>query len=84
MVEEQLDLDEDEAFGVADRVVNDVLEAVEAQDANAVEALLEPLHAADVAHLIEREFLERDDQPAADGHGQGARIAGKKVGCVQA
>ena len=62
MVEEHPDLDEDEAFGVADRVVNDVLEAVEAQDANAVEALLEPLHAADVAHLIEQ--IDQRDREA--------------------
>ena len=54
MSEEILEQDDDEAFGVTDRLVAEVLEAVETADADAVEALLEPLHAADIAHLIEQ------------------------------
>ncbi|SFR34372.1 magnesium transporter [Yoonia tamlensis] len=51
---EQVEIDEDEAFGITDRLVAEVLAAVEAQDALAVDALLDPLHAADIAHLIEQ------------------------------
>ena len=46
--------DEDEAFGITDRVVADVLAAIEAKDADAIDALLDPLHPADIAHLIEQ------------------------------
>ena len=45
---------EDEAFGVTERLISDVLEAVGNEDASAIEILLEPLHAADIAHLIEQ------------------------------
>ena len=45
---------EDEAFGITDRLVSDVLEAVAADDGPAVAALLDPLHPADVAHLLEQ------------------------------
>lgn len=48
-----LDPDDDEAFGVTDRVIEDVLEALDARDGDAIDALLDPLHAADIAHLIE-------------------------------
>ena len=44
---------EEEAFGIADRVIAEVREAITAQDADRIDALLEPLHAADIAHLIE-------------------------------
>ncbi len=45
---------EDEAFGITDRLVNDVMEAVREGGTDWVEALLEPLHPADVAHLLEQ------------------------------
>ncbi|MFN3663129.1 magnesium transporter [Yoonia sp.] len=45
---------EDEAFGITDRLVVEVREAVENADAAAVDALLDPLHPADIAHLIEQ------------------------------
>lgn len=51
------DLDDDideEAFGITDRLVGEVLDAVAAEDADAVDALLDPLHPADIAHLIEQ------------------------------
>ncbi len=45
---------EDEAFGITDRLVNDVMEAVREGGTDWVEALLKPLHPADVAHLLEQ------------------------------
>ncbi len=45
---------EDEAFGISDRLVADVLVAVDQGNAPKVDAILEPLHAADIAHLIEQ------------------------------
>ncbi|SEM68666.1 magnesium transporter [Loktanella fryxellensis] len=48
-----LDHDHDEAFGITDRVVADVLDAIDARNVEDVEALLDPLHPADIAHLIE-------------------------------
>ncbi|NBT31712.1 MAG: magnesium transporter, partial [Rhodobacteraceae bacterium] len=59
MSEDQIDIrddedDEEEAFGVTDRVVADVLIAIEEADAPAIEALLDPLHPADIAHLLEQ------------------------------
>ncbi len=45
---------EDEAFGITDRFLADVLDAVDAGQGEAVAALLDPLHAADVAHLLEQ------------------------------
>ncbi|PUB18655.1 magnesium transporter [Yoonia sediminilitoris] len=45
---------EDEAFGITDRLVAEVLAAVEAEDAAALSDLLEPLHPADIAHLLEQ------------------------------
>ncbi|MDO6589216.1 magnesium transporter [Loktanella sp. D2R18] len=51
---EQTDISEDETFGITDRLLADVLAAVEAKDAQSVDALLDPLHPADIAHLIEQ------------------------------
>jgi len=45
---------DDEAFGITDRIVADVMDAVEAGDATQVDAILDPLHPADIAHLIEQ------------------------------
>ncbi len=45
---------EDEAFGVGEGLLADVVDAVEASDSDAIEELLDPLHPADVAHLIEQ------------------------------
>jgi len=47
------DDDNEEAFGITDRVVADVLDAIEARNVEDIDALLEPLHPADIAHLIE-------------------------------
>ncbi|WP_420858395.1 magnesium transporter [Marivivens marinus] len=54
MTEEILEHEDEEAFGVTDRLIAEVLDAVEAQDAVTIDALLDPLHAADIAHLIEQ------------------------------
>jgi len=51
---EEFDEIDDEAFGITDRLLSDVMDAVEAQDAARIEALLDPLHPADIAHLIEQ------------------------------
>ena len=51
---EENETDEDEAFGITDRLIAEVLEAVEAQSTETIDALLEPLHPADIAHLIEQ------------------------------
>ena len=51
---DQIDEIDDEAFGITDRLLADVMAAVEARDAAAIEALLDPLHPADIAHLIEQ------------------------------
>ena len=48
-----LEDDDEEAFGINDRVVADVLDAIEARNVEDIDALLEPLHPADIAHLIE-------------------------------
>ncbi|WP_342078608.1 magnesium transporter [Yoonia sp. SS1-5] len=53
MAEPQQDIDE-EAFGITDRLVGDVRDAVERGDADAVDGLLDPLHPADIAHLLEQ------------------------------
>jgi magnesium transporter len=45
---------EDEAFGVTDRLVSDVMEAVQATDPISIHAVLDPLHPADIAHLLEQ------------------------------
>jgi magnesium transporter len=59
------DIDDDldsEAFGITDRTVADVLNAVMQGDAAAIDALLDPLHPADIAHLIEQiDSRERRD-----------------------
>lgn len=46
--------EEEEAFGINDRFVADVVEAVEEEAAERVSDLLDPLHPADIAHLIEQ------------------------------
>jgi len=48
-----LDDIDDEAFGISDRLVADVMSAVETGQSVYVDALLDPLHPADIAHLIE-------------------------------
>ncbi len=45
---------DDEAFGITDRLISDVMEAVAANDGRLVSGYLEPLHAADIAHLLEQ------------------------------
>ncbi|MFT5065323.1 MAG: magnesium transporter [Yoonia sp.] len=45
---------DDEAFGVTDRLIADVMDAVETGQSVYVQALLDPLHPADIAHLIEQ------------------------------
>ncbi|NBT50922.1 MAG: magnesium transporter [Marivivens sp.] len=45
---------EEEAFGVTESLVDGVLEAVDAGDAEQVYFLLDPLHPADIAHVIEQ------------------------------
>jgi magnesium transporter len=42
-----------EAFGINDRFVEEVLEAVIAADSTALRVMLDPVHPADLAHLIE-------------------------------
>ena len=44
---------DDEVFGVATALLEDVLGAVERGDAAAVDALLSPEHPADIANLLE-------------------------------
>lgn len=51
---DEIDEIDDEAFGVTDRLLAEVREAVEIRDAAAIEAMLDPLHPADIAHLIEQ------------------------------
>ncbi len=51
---DQSDNNEDEAFGITDRLINDVMEAVRTGGAEWVDALLDPLHPADIAHLLEQ------------------------------
>lgn len=45
---------DDEAFGITDRLIADVMAAVETGEAASVDLILEPLHPADIAHLIEQ------------------------------
>jgi len=45
---------DDEAFGISDHLIGDVMDAVHTGDAAQVAAILDPLHAADIAHLIEQ------------------------------
>ncbi|TNC73052.1 magnesium transporter [Rubellimicrobium roseum] len=46
--------DEEDEFGLAPRLVDEVLDAVAARDPLALDALLDPLHAADIADLLEQ------------------------------
>lgn len=48
------DNDEEEAFGITEALVSDILDAVEAENSAQVAALVDPLHPADAAHLIEQ------------------------------
>lgn len=50
----ETDTTEQEAFGISDRLFNDVLDAVQAEDGSAAADLLAPLHPADTAHLLEQ------------------------------
>mgnify|MGYP001213527405 CR=1 FL=1 len=54
MAEQLEQIDDEEAFGVTESLVDEVLEAVEAGDTDQVDHLLDPLHPADIAHLIEQ------------------------------
>ena len=51
---EQFEMDEEEAFGVAPTLIDDVVEATSAGDRAAIDELLDPIHPADIAHLIEQ------------------------------
>lgn len=44
----------EEAFGITDHMISDVMDAVEANEGGVVSTLLDPLHPADVAHLLEQ------------------------------
>jgi len=48
------EITEDEAFGITDRLVSEVLAAVERDDGATLTELLDSMHAADVAHLLEQ------------------------------
>jgi len=54
MSENATNLPEEEAFGVTDRLLGDVRSAVDAQDVTALNDILDPIHPADIAHLIEQ------------------------------
>ncbi|ADO43335.1 magnesium transporter [Ketogulonicigenium vulgare] len=47
-------IDAEESYGLSTRLFDEVLDAIEADDAPAIDAALEPLHAADIADLIEQ------------------------------
>ena len=47
-------INEEEAFGITDRLVGDVLDAVQAGAGDTITNLLDHLHPADVAHLLEQ------------------------------
>ncbi len=51
---EHHDENTDEAFGVTDKLLAGVMDAVKARDTETMDALLDPLHPADVAHLLEQ------------------------------
>jgi magnesium transporter len=51
-VDGQLIETDDEVFGIPERLFDAVLDAVEAEDASALDAILDPLHAADIAALL--------------------------------
>ncbi len=54
MMAEPDETSEVEAFGITDRLVSDVMEAVSRQDGATISSLLDHLHPADVAHLLEQ------------------------------
>ena len=43
----------EEVFGIGNSLVSEVLDAVENGDLPTINTLLDPLHPADIAHLIE-------------------------------
>lgn len=45
---------DEEAFGITDRLIADVLNAVADQASDVIDTLLDPLHPADIAHLLEQ------------------------------
>jgi magnesium transporter len=51
---ERLSEEAEDDFGLDPRLVEEALEAVEAQDAARLDAVLDPLHAADIADLLEQ------------------------------
>ncbi len=57
MTEETATADQDDVYGLPPEIFDDVIVAVEAQDAPAIAALLEPLHPADIADLLEQMTL---------------------------
>lgn len=54
------DNSDEEAFGITDRLIADVMNAVADQSSDAIDTLLEPLHPADIAHLLEQ--IDRSDR----------------------
>ncbi len=53
---------EEEAFGITEGLLSDVMEAVSRGEGRTVDAILEPLHPADIAHLLEQiDTRERRD-----------------------
>ncbi len=62
MAEAETDEREDDAYGLDRETVAAVLEAVEAGDAGRVTELLDPLHAADIADILEQ--IPPDDRRA--------------------
>jgi magnesium transporter len=56
------DDDETDDFSLPTRLFDDVLDAVEAEDSAALDALLNPLHAADIADLLEQ--IDKRDRKA--------------------
>ncbi|MEL6682703.1 MAG: magnesium transporter, partial [Pseudomonadota bacterium] len=51
---EPQDIAEEEAFGITEALLSDVMDAVAEGAGQRVDAILEPLHPADIAHLLEQ------------------------------
>ena len=51
---EPQETNEDEAFGITEALLSDVMAAVGDGEGRTVDAILEPLHPADIAHLLEQ------------------------------
>ena len=60
--DQDIDVREDEGFMLPRDLVSEVLRATEEGDGPALEELLEPLHAADIADLFEQ--IDEDDRTA--------------------